>query len=609
MKKSCRTAAVIAAIYSLCSVSVQAQDTPADTIIVTASRTAITADEALASVTTITREDIERSQAKTVVELLTGIAGLDSNVSGGYGKVADFFLRGTNSDHVLVLVDGMRIGSATLGTVSWQFLPLQQIERIEIVRGPRSSLYGADAIGGVIQIFTRKGKEGFHAGVTGGYGTYDSREYTTNISGANGGSHFSFAAGRFQSDGINARKTEVAGEPDADGYRNDSFSARVGHRFAGGTEFEAHLLHAQGHTDYDGSFSNETDFIQNAVGAELRLTPTNMWNTAFRFGRNRDETDDFLNGTYVSTFNTNRRQQSWQNDLTLAPRQLLTLGVDRQTDLVESSSSFNRTSRDNIGYFAQQQSGFGLHELLVSLRREDNQAFGAHDTGNLGWGYALAGERLRLITSYGTAFKAPTFNQLYDPFVGDPDLRPEESESIELSVRGKEKRGRWSVRAYQTNVENLILFQPPTFQAMNVNRARIRGFETEAGTTTTDWGTVALNLTLLDPRNAETDKLLPRRAARSLRFDWHRSIGPLNFGFEWLVQSYRYDDPANTVRMGGYGLVNVHTEYGLGKSWFLRARADNILDKEYETAATYNSLGRRFFVTLGYQTSSMRYGA
>lgn len=605
--KIARSLAAIAAFACLPTSLVYAETDPEDAVIVTATRTAVTADEALAAVTVINREDIERSQAKTAIELLTGIAGLDSNVSGGYGKVTDFFLRGANSDHVLVLMDGMRIGSATLGTVSWQYLPIEQIDRIEIVRGPRSSLYGADAIGGVVQIFTRKGKEGMTAGAAAGYGTYDSREYTANVSGASGGSHYSLAAGRFQTDGINARKPapEFSGgplysEPDADGYRNDSFSARVGHRFAGGTEIEARLLHAQGRTEYDGSFSNETDFIQNAVSSELRFAPMNEWNIRLQAARSRDETDDFLNGVYVSTFNTNRRLQSWQNDVTLAPRQLLTLGADWQTDLVESSTTFNATSRDNTGYFAQHQAGFGRHDLLVGLRRDDNEAFGAHDTGNLAWGYAIQGERLRLVASYGTAFKAPTFNQLYDPFVGNPAIRPEKSESIELALRGKEEWGKWDVRAYRTDVDDLIIFQPPTYQAANINRARIRGLETEISTRT-GWGELALNATLLDPRDVETDKLLPRRARRSLRLDADRAFGPLRLGAEWLVQGHRYDDPANTVRMGGYGLANLRAQYDLGKYWFLRARADNILDKEYETAATYNSLGRRYFVTLGYQ--------
>lgn len=582
-------------VFSLVAVAA----TTSDPIIVTATRTAQTADESLASVTVITRADIERSQAKTVAELLTGNSGIDASVNGGYGKATSLFLRGTNDSHTVVLVDGMRLGSATLGTFSWQHLPLEQIERIEIVRGPRSSLYGADAIGGVVQIFTRKGKEGLRAGATAGYGTYDSREYSANVSGAQGNFHYSASAARFATDGINARTVATANEPDADGYRNDSFSTRVGYRFSNRTEIEAHLLHAQGQTQYDGN-PNQTDFIQNALGAEFRSAPTTYWDTTLRAGHSRDETDNFKDGVYRSTFDTNRRLLSWQNDVMLAERQLLSLGIDRQDDFIQSSSAYNATSRHNTGYFVQHQAEFAAHDLLLGLRRDDNQAFGIHDTGNLAWGYAMLGERLRFVASYGTAFKAPTFNQLYHPDVGNPDIKPEESESIETGLRGREGRTTWGVNAYQINVDNLIVFQPPTFQAININRARIRGLETEVSMKT-DKDRIALNITLLDPRDVETDKLLPRRAKRSLRIEAERALGLWRLGATWLAQSYRYDNPQNTTRLGGYGVVDLHARYDIGKHWFLKARAANVFDKRYETAATYNTPGRNYFLTLGYQ--------
>ncbi len=572
----------------------------APAIVVTATRTAQTVDETLASVTVITRQDIERSQAKTMAELLNGLAGVETSVTGGYGKSTSVYLRGTNADHLVVLVDGVRVGSATLGTVSWQYLPIEQIDRIEIVRGPRSSLYGADAIGGVVQIFTRKGNEGFRAGATAGYGTYRAREYSANASGAGEGTHYSVAAAQFKTDGINARTVAAANESDNDGYNNKSFNTRVGHRFANGAEIQAHLLHAQGNTTYDGSFTNESDFIQNALGAEFRIAPADMWNTKLQVGRSRDETDDFKNGVYKTTYNTDRRLQSWQNDLALAEKQLLTLGIDKQTDRIQSSTSYNATSRDNTGYFAQYQASLGKHDLLVGQRRDDNQAFGTHHTGNLAWGYAIMDERLRLVTSYGTAFKAPTFNQLYYPGIGNPNIKPEESESMELGLRGKEGWGKWNLRAYQTNVDNLIVFQPPTYQAMNIDRARIRGLETEISA---EMGKnrASFNVTLLDPRDVGTDKLLPRRAKRMLKLDDEISFASWRLGASWLYHDYRYDDPQNTIRMGGYGLVNLHAQYDLGKFWFLRARVDNLFDKPYQTAATYNSLRRNYFFTVGYQ--------
>ncbi len=579
----------------------------ADPIVVTATRTARTADDSLAAVTVLTRDDIEQSQAKTVPELLTGIAGIDTSVAGGYGKVTSLYMRGTNDDHVIVLVDGMRLGSATLGTYSWEFLPLDQVERVEIVRGPRSSLYGADAIGGVIQIFTRKGQAGLQHGGSAGYGTHDTRDYSANLSGASGGTHYSVAAARLSSDGINARRPaqEFVGgplysEPDKDGYRNDSGSMRLGHRFGGGTEFEAHVTHAQGHTEFDGSFLNETDFIQNLVGTQLRFAPSATWDMSVRAARSRDETDNFKDGTYVTTFNTARRQLTWQNDVTLAPRQLLTLGIDRQRDEIESSDFYEETSRRVLAYFVQHQAGLGKHDLLLGLRRDDTSGRGNDDTGNIAWGYAIDGERLRLVASYGTAFKAPTFNQLYSPFVGNPQLNPEEAESAELGLRGKTTNLRWDVRAFETHIDNLIVFQPPTYQAVNLRRARIRGVEGEMAMNIGQ-NRIELNATILDPQEVSTDTILPRRAKRSMRLDVARDVGHWQVGGDWLIQSDRYDDPQNTVRMGGYGLLNLRAQYALDKAWFVRARLDNVFDKNYETAATYNSLDRRYFIALGYQ--------
>jgi vitamin B12 transporter len=598
MKALLFAATVVAAVTPAAIAA--AEVAPSNAIVVTATRTAQTVDEALAAVTVITRNDIERSQAQSVPELLMGLAGLDANVSGGYGKTTGFFLRGTNSDHMVVLVDGVRIGSATSGTVSWEYLPVDQIERIEVVRGPRSSLYGADAIGGVVQIFTRRGQDALRANASAGYGTHNSREYSANVSGTSSGTHVSVAANRFETNGINAKKESVANEPDSDGYRNDSFSSRVGHRFGGGAEIEAHLLHAQGHSHYDGSWSNESEFTQNTVGAEARFTPVDIWNVKLQVARSRDESEDYLDGAYASTYNTSRVTQLWQNDVLLAKRQLLTLGADRQRDSVESSTEFSNTLRHNTGYFMQHQAGFGAHDLLAGLRRDDNQAYGVHHTGNLGWGYALVGERLRLNLTGGTAFKAPTFNQLYDPWVGNAEINPEKSKSAELALQGRENWGKWAVRTYRTEVTDLIVFQPPTYQALNISRARIRGIESEIAVAS-DGNSAALNVTALDPRDVETGHLLPRRAQRSLRLDLDGRFGSFHAGLQWLVQGYRFDDPENARRLGGYALVNIHARYDFTRNWFVRARTDNVFDKEYETAADYNSLGRSYFVSLGYQ--------
>jgi vitamin B12 transporter len=264
LNKSLRLTSLVFILYPFSST---AENTLPE-LVVTATRTAQTVDESLASVTVISREEIDNSQALTLPEILRGVPGLDISSNGGLGKTTSVFMRGTESDHVLVLVDGLKIGSATLGNVALEHLPLSQIERIEIVRGPRSSLYGSEAIGGVIQIFTRQGK-----GIQASVGMGDDRTYqvTAGLSGATKENWYSLYADHLQTEGFNDCQGNTSGgcftiEPDDDGYDNTSFSAKLGHRFGDSVTIEAHAMQAQGHTEYDSSFDNEADFVQQVLG-------------------------------------------------------------------------------------------------------------------------------------------------------------------------------------------------------------------------------------------------------------------------------------------------------------------------------------------------------
>ena len=593
-------AAVLAA--SVVSSYATADNTESDPIFVTATRTAQTADESLASVTVITRQDIERSQAASVSELLTGLAGIDSTVNGGYGKTTSLFLRGTNSDHVLVMIDGIKIGSATLGTTAFEFLPLDQVDHIEIVRGPRSSLYGSEAIGGVIQIFTRQGMDKPEAHATAGAGSYNTRSVSAGLSTAQDGTGLNLSAARFKTGGFNARQPTSGpfgvDEPDKDGYTNDSATAGLRHRFDNGADVGVHLFRAQGHTDYDGN-PNQTNFIQQAVGADLGFSPSDIWRLTLRAGQSQDNSDNFKDRTFSSRFNTQRGTASWQNDVTLGKDHLLTLGVDRETDHVIGDCPpfncvFTVDRRTDKGVYGQLQSRLDNNDFLFSLRRDDNDAFGKYSTGNAAWGYAFS-KALRLTASYGTAFKAPTFNQLFFPGYGNPDLRPEKSKSLETGLHGKQAWGSWDVRAYQTDINDLIDITPA-----NVNEARIRGLETQISTTLAGWRS-GLSLSVLDPRDVATGHVLQRRSKQTLRLDADRAFGRTHFGMTWLAQGRRFDDTANTVVVGGYGLLNLRAQYDLSKDWLVRAHLDNVFDKRYETVRTYNSPGRSLFVSLGYQ--------
>ena len=606
MKKRCLPAA---ALLLLGSHSAFATDL--DPIIVTATRTAQTADETLASVTVITREKIERQQASSVQDVLRGVPGLAIANTGGPGKATSVFLRGTESDHVLVLIDGVKVGSATLGTTAFQDIPVEQIERIEIVRGPRSSLYGSEAIGGVIQIFTRKGGGALKPFFSIGGGRYQTYSASAGVSGGGERGWFNVSASGIDTGGFNAcdGKPPPGGagcftyEPDKDGYRNLSGSLRAGYRFDNGLEMDVRALRAEGKNEFDGRFVNESESVQQILGGTLRFSPADRWHITLTAGRSRDESDNFRDGVFRSRFDTERDTLSFQNDLSFAPDHLLTVGADYQDDRIDSTTAYAVTSRDNTGLFTQYQGRFGAHDVQLSLRSDDNEQFGNRNTGGAAWGYAPS-ESLRLTASHGTAFKAPTFNELYFPQFGNPNLRPEESRSFELGLGGKAVWGRWSLNAYETRVDDLIAFDAATWAPANIDQARIRGLEAVLGTQLGGWD-LNTNLTLLDPENrsvgANDGNVLPRRARQSLRLDADRDFGRYRLGATLLAAGKRYDDLANTRALGGYATIDLRAELALAKDWRVQARVENLFDKDYQTAAFYNQPGRGLYLTLRYQ--------
>lgn len=600
-------AAHIAGLFAVSlTLPAQAQETPTlDEIIVTATRIPQASDLTLAAGTIIKRADIERTQAKSVQELLAGLPGVAFANNGGAGKATSVFLRGTQAGHVLVLIDGIKVGSATLGTTAFQDIPLDQIERIEIVRGPLSSLYGSEAIGGVIQLFTRKGGGAMAPSASIGLGRYGTRQAAAGLSGGGENSWFNLSASHFQTDGFNACKGSLTAgcftvEPDADGYRNTALNLRGGHRFAPGTELDVHLLRAVGKNEFDGGFQNEAESLQLVLGASLKHRLSDVWSTRISLGQSRDESDNFKNGAFTGRFDTRRDTLSWQNDLTLAPRRQLSLGLDYQEDAVSSTTAYRVSRRDNTGVFAQYLHGMGAHDAKLSLRHDDNSQFGGNTTGNAAWGVAF-GDGLRGTLSYGTAFKAPTFNQLYWPGFGNPNLQPEKSKSLEVGLSGRHAAGRWSLNLFETRITDLIGFDGATTPS-NAN-ARIRGVEAVAGAQVAGWQT-ALNLTLQDPENrsnnANHGKQLNRRAKEMLRIDLDRDVGAWNLGATLRAEGRRYDNLANTVKLGGYGLVDLRADYRVAKAWRLQAKLENLFDKAYETAFLYNQPGRGLYLTLRY---------
>ena len=605
---------LLAGLSFLCITAANAADDGPLTINITAARTPQSNVDTLASVTVIDRAEIERLQARSVPDALRGVPGLGFSNNGGLGKATSVFLRGTESDHVLVLVDGIRVGSVTLGTTSFQDIPIDQVERIEVVRGPRSSLYGADAIGGVIQIFTKKGGGPLTPRLGLGGGSHGTQDYSAGLSGGGGRGWYNLGASHLETQGINACDGLpfppgggcFTDEPDHDAYRNTGVSARAGYRLTDTLSTEVHYLRADGENEYDGSASgsNSADFVNDTLGARLDWQALPAWRMSLSGGRSRDLSDNFFNGAFNSAYDSERYSASWQNDIALSTGQRLTLGADWLDDRVSGTTAYDRDSRDNTAGFAQYQGRFGDHDVALSARRDDNQQYGGHTTGSVAWGWRLAPD-LRLLASWGSAFKAPTFNELYFPFFGNPSLDPEESDSVELGLAGQQAGIEWSLNAYQTTIDQMIGFDA-SFSPVNIAKGRIRGAEAIASTQWAGWD-LAANVSALDPENrghdANRGNQLPRRAKLMGRLDVDRSLGRWRLGTSLYGEGKRYDDLANRHRLGGFVTVDLRAAYALARDWSLEGKLANLLDKDYQTARLFNQDGRNAMLTVRYAPS------
>jgi len=594
----------LSAFVLLSPAASEAQDDVLPTLVVTATRTSEAANESLASVTVITREDIERQQARSVQDLLRGVAGVQISSSGGLGKATSAFLRGTNEDQVLVLVDGVKVGSATLGTTTFENLPLDQVERIDVVRGPRSSLYGSEAIGGVIQIITRRGAGPLSSSLAVGAGSFGTRHASVGLSGGDAGFWFNLSGSHMNSDGFNVRDG-VPAEPDADGYENSAVSLRAGRQFGNGARAEVHVLHSDGFTEFDGDFVNEAELLQQVFGAEFAFDPASFWRARVLAGKSIDVQKNFKGGVPQTRFDSDRDTLSFLNDLSLGDAHVLTLGIDLHRDHIDGTTAYTENERSNTGAFAQLSTGAGQHDFLFAARRDENEQFGNRVTGSAAWGWSPVDD-VRLRASFGTAFKAPSLNQLFFPGFGNPALEPESAGSAEIGGRIDTRAGAISIAAYHTKVENLIVFDPVTFFPENVSRARIRGAELGYSLHIDQWQ-VDISLDLLDPENRSvgTDRgnRLPRRASRTVSFEAHREFQRARLGARLTAEGSRFDDIVNRQHLSGYAALDVLGEYAVHRDWRLQLRIENLFDRHYQTAASFNQPGRGVFFTLRYAPS------
>ena len=575
--------------------------------VVTATRSEQPLSDLVADVSIVDRDTIERSGATGLVDVLARLPGIQIVRNGGVGNNANVFLRGAEGRFTAVYIDGVRVDSQASGGAAWEQIPLAQIDRIEVLRGPAAAVYGSDAIGGVIQLFTRKGEGAFAPYVGVGIGTHNTRKLEAGLSGSAGvDGAFDYALGltRAQSDGYDI-KSGAGHNTDKDGYSATSGNARVGFKVNARHRLDATLLGQYMNSGYDTSPVPVDDRNKNRLRT-AGLTWAAQWSEAYTMRLSltdtlsRYETDPSPYRT-----ETQLRGYLWQNEFRLGAH-LLTAALERREDalnnpaLDEWSKTIDRERSQNAlalgyGYHA------GAHSLQLNLRHDEDSEFGGKNTGSAAYGYEFA-PHWRATASAGTAFRAPTLYQRFSDY-GDASLQPESSRNVEVGLRYAQGNSSFSATAYRNRVTNLITFAGggqcgQSFGCyVNTARAEYKGI-TLAGSYKLASVQVRGSVDFQNPHDVNTGKQLARRAKRYATLGADTQVAGWTLGAELQASGQRFDDAKNTKQLGGYGLVNLYASKRMARDFTLLARVDNLADKAYEVARTYVPPGRTLYVGL-----------
>ncbi|MGZ9664883.1 TonB-dependent receptor domain-containing protein [Pseudomonas sp. GNP014] len=559
-----------------------------DTLI-SANRQVEARNDSSAANTVFTREDIDRLQPGSVTDLLQRVPGVQVAQAGGRGSLPGIYIRGTQSAQSLVLVDGQRIGSSTSGDSNLQHLNIDQIERVEVLRGSRSVIYGSDAIGGVIQIFTRRGTEqSLQPRLHLGFGSHQTWERSLGLAGGDEKTRFNLGASLDDTAGLDRTHESYPSDSDHDAYRNKSISLSLSHALTDDIEVGANLLDNRGKSEFDSPFGNYqqqqySDFNVSSISSYFDARVNNIWKTRIEIGHteNREKTLDKLSDERT-VFNTYRDSVNWQNDLTLDARNSLILGGDWYEDRINSSTAFEENSRWNRAAFIQHRYQADSFSTELGLRHDDNQQFGGQNTWSGTFTLPLNPDN-DLLLSYSEGFRAPTFNDLYYPDFSNPALKPETSKSYELQWRSQlSDSSRLEASIYRTDLEDAIIFGSNS-RPENVASARINGFEAALKQELFGWQS-NLGVAIIDPRDRDTGHTLARRARRTMSWDLDRQFDRLSLGASWQAVSSSYDDKENTQSLGGYGLIGLRSSWTLNREITLDLKVDNLLDKGYSRA-------------------------
>ncbi|MEQ4989012.1 TonB-dependent vitamin B12 receptor BtuB [Proteus vulgaris] len=588
-----------------------------DTLSVTANRFQEPNSSILAPITVVEREQIDRWQSNSVIDVLRRMPGIDVGQNGGIGQMSSIYVRGAESRHVLILVDGVRLNQANVsGSSDISQIPLSLVQRIEYIRGPRSSVYGSDAIGGVINILTERKTEGGTLNAT--MGSHGYQEYDGSIKQKVGDRTTLTAAGSYlYTKGYDVEANGNTGghpQPDRDGFMNKSLWLGANHDINDNVSIYARAYGFDNRTAYDAYYDSYNDIL-----TDTRALFSRTYDGGVKF--NRDNYSSSLNTSYNYTKDydydprygrygkgsrfTNSEQYNvqWGNHLLLGNGSVGG-GIDWQRQSIKAGSNGfpNKEHFDNTGLYLTGQQKLGTVIAEASVRSDNHSEYGWHTTWqtNLGWEFV---EGYRVIGGYGTAFKAPTLMQLYSEWGSNPDLQPEKSKQWEGGFEGLTGPLAWRVTVYRNDIDSLIQGESNyPYRNYNVGKALIKGAEF-TGEMDTWFFHHTFNYQYIDARNKETHQRLDRRARQQLKYQLDWQVEKLDMGVTYQYIGQRTDKDYGTyenVSLGGVSLWDLTASYPITSHLSIRGRIANLFDKDYETAYGYHTPGREYFLTGSY---------
>lgn len=593
-----RNAVVMAASLAALPVSFAQTASLAETV-VTASRTETRTDELVSEVQVIDRAAIEASTSRTLAELLAREANVQFASNGGLGQLSGVFIRGTQTRHTILLVDGVRLGSATAGLPIWETLPLELIDRIEVLKGPGSALYGSDGVGGVVQVFTRKAKEGFHPHASAGVGSNGHAQASAGASGGEGAWRYAFGAQRVVERGFNATTPNAPYgnyNPDRDPFRQNAFNGSLRYQVDRNWQVDGSVLVSDAIAHFDDGPGRDARGTLRAfigqVGLSGQVRPD--WKTELRVSEGVD-TNRPIEAQYMDLYKTAQTQASWLNTVNTRVGAVLA-GFEQRVQKVTSDTAYDVTQRTIDSAFVGLNGERGGHSWQLNVRHDRNTQFGRADTGFAGYGLRLS-PAWRVHASYGTSYVMPSFNDLYYTGWNNPLLQPERGNNRDVGVAWTQGVHEVTLVHFDNRIRGFITSGTTP---ENLPLTRIEGWNL-GYSGKVDRLALRVSYEALDPRNLQTGKLLNRRARHQATAgaDWNQ--GAWRFGTSVLHVGDRFDDTANTKPLAAYTVVDVHATWQFARDTSVQLKLANLTDKQYETAYGYNQPGRGAYLTLRWQ--------